>query len=154
MRLIACLSAAMGVLSVHAKADPLPEGKGKDLIVRACVGCHKADELTAYRFTNDEYHAIVIRMAERGARATPDELNVIADYLFEHFPKIEDAGTINVNKASADEIATGLGLTKTEAEAVVKYRERHGDFHAWGDLLTIYGVDGRKIEAAKDKISF
>ncbi len=37
---------------------------------------------------------------------------------------------------------------------MVKYRERHGDFHAWGDLLIIYGVDGKKIAAAKDKISF
>ena len=47
-----------------------------------------------------------------------------------------------------------LGLTDEEAAAVVSYRERHGDFHAWGDLLIIYGVDGKKIAAAKDKISF
>lgn len=142
------------MLSVQASADPLPDGKGKDLILRACIGCHKADELTAYRFTKPEYHAIVIRMGERGAQATPAELSIIADYMFEHFPKVEDATKVNVNKASADEIAKGLGLTDQEAAAVVKYRERHGDYHAWGDLLTIYGVDGRKIEAAKDRISF
>jgi len=142
------------MLSLVAQAADLPEGKGKDLIERACVGCHKADELTAYRFTRDEYHAIVLRMADRGAQATRPELDVIADYMFEHFPKLEDASKINVNKAPAEKLAAGLGLTREEAEAVVKYRERHGDFHAWGDLLTIYGVDGRKIEAAKDKISF
>lgn len=153
-RLIACLAAFLGMLSVESRAADLPDGKGKALILRACVGCHKADEITAYRFTKDEYHAIVQRMAERGAQATPAELNVIADYLFEHFPEVEDATKINVNKASAQEIAAGLGLTEAEAEAVVKYRERHGDYHAWGDLLTIYGVDGRKIEAAKDKMSF
>lgn len=153
-KLIACSAVCAGMLSVQASADPLPDGKGKDLILRACIGCHKADELTAYRFTKPEYHAIVIRMGERGAQATPAELSIIADYMFEHFPKVEDATKVNVNKASADEIAKGLGLTDQEAAAVVKYRERHGDYHAWGDLLTIYGVDGRKIEAAKDRISF
>jgi competence protein ComEA len=59
-----------------------------------------------------------------------------------------------VNQASAQRIETGLGLTAKEAEAIVQYRDRHGDFRAWGDLLVIYGVDGKKIEAAKDRISF
>jgi competence ComEA-like helix-hairpin-helix protein len=139
---------------VCAPAADLPDGKGKELILRACIGCHKADEIGAYRFTKDEYHTIAYRMGDRGAQATRAELDTIADYLFENFPKIEDASKINVNKATAQEIATRLGLTAEEAEAVVKYRERHGDFHAWGDLLIIYGVDGKKIEAAKDKISF
>jgi len=153
-RPIACLAICAGMLPVAAKAADLPEGQGKELILRACVGCHKAEEIGAYRFSKDEYHTIVLRMRDRGAQATPAELSIIADYLFEHFPKIEDATKINVNKATAGEIAKGLGLTPKEAEAVVDYRERHGDFHAWGDLLTIYGVDGKKIAAAKDKISF
>lgn len=154
MKLTACLILCAGMLSVKTQASDLPDGKGKDLIQRACIGCHKADELTAYRFTKDEYHAIVQRMAERGAQATPAELDAIADYLFAHFPKVEDTTKVNVNKATAQEIAAGLSLTEAEAEAVVKYRDRHGDYHAWGDLLIIYGVDGRKIAAAKDKISF
>lgn len=150
----AYLIAALSLFSLRARADDLPDGKGKELILRACVGCHKAEELAVYRFTNDEYHTIVARMGDRGAQATKAELDVIADYLFQNFPKVEDATKINVNKATAQQIAAGLGLTGEEAEAVVNYRERHGDYHAWGDLLIIYGVDGKKIAAAKDKISF
>ena len=153
-RFFLCLLAAFGLLSLGAQADDLPEGKGKELILRACTGCHKAEEIAVYRFTKDEYHTIAYRMGDRGAQATRAELDVIADYLFDHFPKVEDATKINVNKATAQEIAAGLALTNEEAEAVVKYRERHGDFRAWGDLLIIYGVDGKKIAAAKDKISF
>jgi competence protein ComEA len=149
-----CLIAALVLLAARARADDLPEGKGKELILRACVGCHKAEEIAVYRFTKDEYQAIVYRMRDRGAQATPAELDIIAAYLFANFPKIEDKTKINVNKATAQEIAAGLGLTNEEAEAVVSYRERHGDFRAWGDLLIIYGVDGKKIAAAKDKISF
>jgi len=151
---VACAIAALGLISPRAQADDLPDGKGKDLILRACVGCHKAEEIAVYRFTKDEYQTIVYRMGDRGAQATRAELDTIAGYLFEHFPKIEDATKINVNKATAQEMATGLGLTSEEAASVVKYRERHGDFRAWGDLLIIYGVDGKKIAAAKDKISF
>jgi competence protein ComEA len=149
---MACLTICAGMLSLGG-AD-LPDGQGKALIERACVGCHKAEELTVYRFTKDEYQTIVYRMGDRGAQATRAELDVIAAYMFEHFPKMEDSTKINVNKASAQVIATGLALTDEEAKAVVKYRERHGDYHAWGDLLIIYGVDGKKIAAAKDKISF
>jgi len=152
LKLMACLTICSGMLSLGG-AD-LPDGQGKALIERACVGCHKAEELTVYRFTKDEYQTIVYRMGDRGAQATRAELDVIAAYMFEHFPKTEDSSKINVNKASAQEIATGLALTNEEAEAVVKYRERHGGYHAWGDLLIIYGVDGKKIAAAKDKISF
>jgi competence protein ComEA len=148
------LSAALGLISPLARADDLPDGKGKELILRACVGCHKAEEIAVYRFSKGEYQTIVYRMGDRGAQATRAELDVIADYLFEHFPKIEDTTKINVNKATAQQIAAGLGLTDDEAEAVVKYRERHGDYHAWGDLLIIYGVDGKKIAAVKDRISF
>jgi competence protein ComEA len=146
--------AALGLASPPLPAADLPDGKGKELILRACVGCHKAEEIAVYRFTKDEYQTIVYRMGDRGAQASRAELDIIAEYLFANFPKVEDPAKINVNKASAQQIAAGLALTNEEAEAVVKYRERHGDFHAWGDLLIIYGVDGRKIAAAKDKIGF
>ena len=153
-KLLACVALCCGALAVHSNAADLPDGEGKEIILRACVGCHKAGELTAYRFTKDEYQAIVYRMGDRGAQATRAELDIVAAYMFKNFPKVEDTSKVNVNRATADQIAAGLGLTPAEAKAVVSYRDRHGDFHAWGDLLTIYGVDGKKIAAAKDKISF
>jgi competence protein ComEA len=146
--LFACLLAAA------LQAADLPDGSGKEILLRACTGCHKAEEFSAYRHTKQEYQSIVYRMGERGARATTTELDTVAAYLFQNFPKVEEAGKINVNKASAQEIETGLRLTDKEAEAIVKYRESHGDYRVWRDLLIIYGVDGRKIEAAKDRMSF
>jgi competence protein ComEA len=135
-------------------AADLPDGPGKEILLRACVGCHKAQEFPAYRHTAQEYQIIVYRMGDRGARATTGELDTVAAYLAKNFPKVEDASKINVNKASAKDIEAGLNLTTEEAAAIVKYRETHGDFRVWGDLLVIYGVDGRKIEAAKDRMSF
>jgi hypothetical protein len=49
---------------------------------------------------------------------------------------------------------TVIGLSPDEAEALVTYREKHGDYREWDEMLVVYGVDGRKLEAAKDKMSF
>jgi competence protein ComEA len=135
-------------------AAELPDGPGKAILLKACVGCHKADAFQEYRHTKDEYQSIVIRMGARGAAANAEELQTIAEYLAKNFPKVDDPGKVNVNKATAKEIETALGLTAKEAEAVVAYREKHGIYRAVGDLYIIYGVDGSKVEAAKDKISF
>ena len=137
-----------------ALAASLPEGPGRDLLLRACTGCHTAESFTAYRFTKDEYQSIVRRMADRGAQATAAELDQIAAYLAKNFPQADERGKVNVNKATAQELEAELGLTAKEAEAVISYRERHGDFHAAGDLYVIYGLDGAKIEKAKERISF
>ncbi len=94
------LIAALSLLSPRARAADLPDGKGKELILRACVGCHKAEEIAVYRFTKDEYQTIVYRMRDRGAQASTAELDVIAEYLFANFPKVEDPAKINVNKAT------------------------------------------------------
>jgi len=146
--------AALILTAPLAQAAELPDGPGKAIILRTCVGCHKAEEFTAYRLSKEQYHSAVYRMLDRGAQASNAELETVAEYLYKNFPKIEDASKINVNKASAEEISKGLSLTTKEAEAVVRYRERHGDFREWGDMLVIYGVDGKKIEAAKDRMSF
>jgi len=141
---------AGGILS----AAELPDGRGKEILLRACVGCHKADAFLAYRHTQDEYSAIVVRMGQRGAPATTEELETIAAYLTKNFLKVDDPGKLNVNKATAKEIETALTLTRQEAESIVAYRDRHGPFRAVGDLYLIYGLDGTKIEAQKDKIGF
>ena len=59
-----------------------------------------------------------------------------------------------MNKATAKEIQSRLGLTAEEAQAIVQYRSEHGDFREWGEMLVVYGVDGRKIKAVKDLMSF
>ena len=136
------------------QAQEMPEGQGKQIILRECTACHLPDHFTKYQHTPEEWQAIVIRMGARVKSASKDELDIVTKYLSTNYPKVEVAGKLNVNKAKAAEIQTQLSLTPEEADAIVKYRERHGDFREWGELLAIYGVDGRKIEAAKDRMSF
>ena len=148
----ASLLLTRAILAQNASA--LPEGPGKQIILRECTACHQPDHFTKYRHTSEEWQAIVIRMGQRVRSATKEELDTVLKYLATNYPKVDDASKLNVNKAAADEISTRLGLTLEEGKAIVEYRERHGTFHEWGELLAIYGVDGRKVEAAKDRMSF
>lgn len=135
-------------------AKVMPEGAGKAIILRECTACHLPSHFTQYRHTDEEWQAIVGRMGQRVKSATREELDTIQKYLASNYPKVQDAGKVNINKAAAAELAARLSLTSAEAEAIVQYRQRHGDFKEWGELLAIYGVDGYKIEAAKDRMSF
>ncbi|HXP83579.1 MAG TPA: helix-hairpin-helix domain-containing protein [Bryobacteraceae bacterium] len=145
---------ASPIAAAAGASKEMPEGQGKQIILRECTACHLPDHFTKYQHTPEEWQAIVIRMGTRVRSATKDELDTVTKYLATNYPKVEVAGKVNVNKAKAAELQSQFSLTPEEADAVVKYRERHGDFREWGELLAIYGVDGRKIEAAKDRMSF
>ena len=146
------LSALVLIAPLYA-AEELPEGAGKEVIARHCSGCHQGPALSRYQKTRDDWDSIVTRMGQRTS-ATRDELNTLTDYLAANFPKLDDPTKVNMNKADAKEMVDRLTLTAKEAEAIVAYRERRGNFRVWGDLLVIYGVDGGKVEALQEKMSF
>ena len=51
------------------------------------------------------------------------------------------AAPVNINNASAKEIATALnGIGERKAAAVVAYRELHGPFQAAGDITLVKGI--------------
>jgi hypothetical protein len=62
-----------------------PPGQGLDLIQRSCVNCHDISIITAKRKTRDEWAQILGLMADRGAEVTPDEMQIIEEYLSQNF---------------------------------------------------------------------
>ncbi len=134
--------------------DPLPEGPAKVVLNRACNRCHPADQVSRQRKTQEQWQATVVRMQGRGADIATAEVDTVVQYLVANFGKVEDTTKVNVNKASAEELVAKLGFNQEEAEAIVDYRDRKGDFREWGELLNIYGVSGEKVQAAKDKMTF
>jgi len=136
-----------------ARAQDLPDGPGKEVFNRVCTQCHGLDQVVELKQTKAEWSALVDTMVQYGAVAKDEEFDVIIDYLAKNFGKAA-ADKIKVNKATAKEIETGLALTTKEAEAIVQYRQKNGDFKSLQDLLKVTGVDGKKIDAVKDKIEF
>jgi competence ComEA-like helix-hairpin-helix protein len=150
---IALLVSALPISSAFAQKD-FPDGPAKEYVNKICLQCHEPSQLLSQKRSESDWKTTVARMATKGVAAPPEQYDAIAAYMAKNFGKEEDAAKINMNKAKAEEIVTVIGLTPDEAKALVAYREKHGDYREWGEMLVVYGVDGRKLEAAKDKMSF
>jgi len=61
---------------------------------------------------------------------------------------------VNVNKAAAKDLVSALELSEKEAESIVQYREKNGNFTNWEDLKKVPDLDSKKIEAKKDQLAF
>jgi competence protein ComEA len=130
----------------------LPAGAGKDTLVKVCSKCHSPDNVIANGQDRAGWEETITKMAGFGAVATDDEYTAILDYLVKNFPA--NSGQVNVNKATAAQLASGLGLSDAEAAAVVDYRKKNGDFKTIEDLKKVPDVDGKKFDAKKDKLAF
>ena len=148
----AALAIAAALFLTVAKAqEKLPKGPGRDTMLRVCGACHSAENVAGMAKTREEWGAVVGEMAADGAQATEDEFNEIVDYLATAFPKTPK---INVNKAAAKDLESGLELSSKEAEAIVRYREDKGSFKSIEEVEKVPGVDGKKIESKKDRLTF
>jgi competence protein ComEA len=124
----------------------LPDGPGKDTLLKLCRDCHDLDTVTVENRTREGWKKTMAKMVERGAEGTDEEFELIVNYLTKNF------GRINVNKAAAAEIASYLGFSTKEAEAIVQYREKNGAFKDWKEVKKVEGMDPAKVDAKKDHI--
>jgi competence protein ComEA len=57
------------------------------------------------------------------------------------------AAGININTASAEELAAGLsGVGASKALAIVRYREQFGDFESIDELTEVSGIGAATVE--------
>lgn len=150
---IATLQAGSAQAAAAQAATPaLPDGPGKGAFQTICSGCHLLTVVTSQRKSADDWGGVVDDMRGRGAQGSDDDFNAIIKYLGDNFAPA--AGHINVNTADAASIASATSITKTEADAIVSYREKNGKFKDIASLKTVPGVDAAHIDAAKDHIDF
>jgi len=64
------------------------------------------------------------------------------------------SGPVRVNQAGVGELESALSLSRTEAEAIVRYREQHGDFKSWQDVSSVPGVPPEKIKDNEKRLFF
>lgn len=128
----------------------LPDGEGKALVERVCTRCHGPTEITNARLDRKRWNSMVDDMVSRGAEATDEELDKIVEYLAANFSRPK----IAVNKATARELVSVLGLSAEDAEAVVSYREKNGNFKEWDDLKKVPSIDMKKMAANKDRFEY
>jgi competence protein ComEA len=152
LRGAACVLILAGAHPASAQIG-LPDGPGKDQLIKVCGLCHEPQRAASIRLTRDGWEATINDMIARGARGTDEEFQAVLDYLSTHFLG-EAPRPLNVNTAQAIDFETVLLLLRKEAAAVIAYREKHGLFKTVEDLKKVPGVDVKKIETQKDRLYF
>jgi competence protein ComEA len=132
---------------------PLPDGPGKKETQKLCSQCHDLDKSVSINQDRAAWRRTVEKMLAFGAKATDREFDAVLDYLATNFPA-DEVPKINVNKAAAIEFESGLSLRRSQAAAIIRYREKNGPFKSIEDLKKVPGVDVEKIEAKKDRLIF
>ena len=145
------LAAAQENQAARASGEGLPDGPGKDATVKACGTCHEGRRAASVRLTREGWAAVIQDMQKRGAAVTDEEFAVILDYLTTNFLG-EAPQPLNLNTASQIDLEAAGGLLRSEAAAVIRYREQHGRFKTLDDLKKVPGLDFKKIENRRDAI--
>jgi|GEM_PF-5268857 len=65
----------------------------------------------------------------------------------------EEPGLVNINTASAEDLASLPGVGEVLAQRIIEYREKHGPFATIYDLTAVPGIGEGKLEAMKDRIT-
>ena len=129
--------------------EGMPDGPGKQVTVNACGTCHETRRAASVRLTREGWAAVIENMIQRGAKVSEKEFPIVLDYLSTHFLG-EALQPLNVNTARQIDLEAAGGLLRSEAAAVVRYREKHGRFKSLDDLKQVPGLDFKKIDSRRD----
>jgi competence protein ComEA len=135
--------------ALRAEAQSLPNGPGKELVEVICTACHDANRIIAKQGTKADWQSKVLEMLQECPDVAQDERERIVDYLAKSFPK-----HVNVNTASAKDIAAVLELSAKDADAIVRYRQEKGKFQTVDDVKKVPGIDGGAVEGIRKRLEF
>ena len=87
-----------------------------------------------------------------GPFSTPKDLLKVEGMDQDKLDRIIDMLAIDINIATADELATLPGIGATVAQNIVTFRNANGPFSTAKDLLKVEGMDQDKLNVIKDMI--
>ena len=116
--------------------------------VKICSGCHTMQIVMDTPKDYDAWHDTVQAMINRGAQGTPDEFDLVMDFLF------QDMTTVDVNHADLEALMTVLHASQATAEAIMARRAAR-PFKDLADLeSTEPGLDRAVLDTKKRMIFF
>jgi competence protein ComEA len=136
----------------EAQYPQLPEGPGKQSLVKVCSKCHSPTNVIANGQSREGWEDTITKMAGLGAAGSDEEFTEILDYLVKNFPQV--TSKINMNKATAAEIEKQLGFSTKQAEDIVAYRTKNGNFKSLEDLQKVPQMNAMEISARKNRMTF
>ena len=131
-----------------ATQDRFPDAPGKAELIKVCSGCHEAENILAHPQTAGEWSETLANMAQLGAEATQEDWHLIEQYLDSQL------AMIRINAAAADELRRTVDVPEAVAQAIVKFRQEHGNFKSTDDLKKVPGLGAGTVDARKDRLIF
>ena len=148
------LLAVMFVLAGQVvPAQELPDGPGRAEAEKMCKQCHEMARSISPRQDRDGWATTMRKMTAFGMKGSDADFLLVLDYLAKHYPA-EAVPRVNVNQASAIELESGLSLRRSQAKALIAYRNEHGPFKTIEDLKKVPVLDAAMIEEKREKIRF
>jgi competence protein ComEA len=68
-------------------------------------------------------------------------------------PAFAEGSPINVNTASAAELATLSGIGPSKAQAIIEHRDKNGQFKTVDDLKLVRGVGDKMLEQLRPQVT-
>ena len=116
--------------------------------VKICSSCHGMEMVTDTPRDYDAWHDTVQKMIDRGARGTPEEFDLVMDFLFQNVTPID------VNHADLESLMAILHTSQQTAEAIITRRASR-PFKDLADLESaVPGLDKSVLEGKKRMIFF
>ena len=112
-----------------------------------CGACHPVGMVDGIR-SELEWRETVEQMMKVGAKGTDQQIDRAIRFLLRNMTKV------NVNTATAPEIAPVLAVSDATAQAIVKRRTQNGSFKTIEELKKVPGVDAAKLEGRRDRVVF
>lgn len=150
-----CAAAALVgfMFAGSAWGQALPEGPGRAATIRVCGKCHSPERAASLHQRRSAWEDTIVKMVKLGAQGSDEELEAVLDYLSTHFAT-EVPGPIDINKSRAVDLEAGLLLRRSQAKAIIEYRDKNGSFKSIDDLRNVPGIDFHSIESKKSRIVF
>jgi len=128
---------------VFGQATGTPESAA----VKICSSCHGMQMVTDTPRDYDAWHDTVQKMIDRGARGTPEEFDLVMDFLFQNVTPID------VNHADQESLMAILHTSQQTAETIITRRASR-PFKDLADLEKVPNLDKSVLEGKKRMIFF
>jgi hypothetical protein len=118
-------------------ASALPDGAGKPIVQKMCVGCHNLKTVTSQHATKEQWSSIVQQMVSRGAEGTDEEIETVVDYLAKSFPPLDkdkpasaDSFGFSFEQGIHSDLSPNVSLltmSQADLHAMLRHWQQHAD---------------------------
>ena len=143
----------LGLVAIALYAQEIPEGMGREETIKLCSQCHELARSISLRQDRDGWTTTMNKMVAFGMKGTPKDFALVVDYLTKTYPA-EEVPRVNVNTARAIELEAGLSLRRSQAAALIAYREKNGPLKSMDDFKKIPALNAAKLDEKKHRITF